>query len=168
LKENHIEYRVNCPANKINELIRIEIDRDLFATKYNLNGEHSKSGGFNLFNTSFFPYFSYESAFVMLNLTAVNINQDGTKSKLVLKKMKALGYKSRFWIIASFTFITLVIAIYLIFNSDSPNRFLMSIFPLMGILILILIDSVARFRLNNLIKTIERYLKNEGIEYKKL
>jgi hypothetical protein len=168
LKENNIEYSVNCPANKINELIRLEIDRDLFTKKYSLNGDHSNSGGFNLFNTSFFPYFSYETAFVMLNVTAVNINQDGTKSKLVLKKMKALGYKSRIFLTACFTFLALVISIFLIFNTDVKDKFLTLIFPSMGILYFILIDYIASFRLNNMIKTIEKYLKNEGIEYKKL
>lgn len=159
MKEESIEYRVSCSANKINKLIQTEIKRNVFVTKYNLNGEYSESGGFNLFNTSFLPYYSSEHAYVMLNLKAVNINRDGTKSKLVLKKMKAQGFKLRFWTYISFTILTLVLSIYLIFIWDSNERFLVLILPLIGPLYLLSIEYLASTRFKNLIKRIEKLLK---------
>ena len=168
LKEKTVEYKIKDGANRLNDIIRTEIKRKTLSKRNNISGEYSDDGGFDLSNT--FSMLSIEPSLgplVKLNLKSVNVNSDGTESKLVLKRVNGKTYNIHFWFAVFFIVLTVVIGIY---QTISNGIIETSIFvlPIFGMIYILLIELFAYSTISNLIKQIEKIMVAEKIEYKKL
>ena len=169
MKEKKVEYKVNDTANRLNEIIQAEIKRKTFNKRNNLSGKHSEKGGFDIYNTFSFvitePNFG---PFVKLNLRSTNSNSNGTESNLTLKRVNGTNFNFQFWFILSFIVITLIISVYQILEKGFNENYDFLIMPIIGIIYFLIIEFIAEMTIGNLIKRIEKILKTEQIEFKKL
>ena len=169
MKEKTVEYKVKGEANRLNEIIRTEIKRKAFNKRNNISGDYSDDGGFDLSNT-FSMLFTEPNlgSLVKLNLKSVNSNKDGTESKLILKRKNGRTYSIHFWFAVFFIASTIVIAVYQTFSNGINESLMIFALPLFGLIYILLIELFANSTISNLIKRIEKIMKMEKIEYKKL
>ncbi len=169
MKGKTVEYKVKDPANRLNEIIQIEIKRKTFSKRNNLSGEYSDKGGFDLYNTFTLLYTELNlGPFVKLNLNSVDSNNDGTESKLTLKRINGVTFNVQFWFILFFIALTLTISIYQFATNGFNDNFEFLLVPVFGILYFLIIELIAEITIANLIRRIEKIMRKEQIEYKKL
>ncbi|WP_047414091.1 hypothetical protein [Cellulophaga sp. Hel_I_12] len=155
-------YNLNNSANSIIEIINSEIGRN------NIAGGFSEDGGIEIYgNLSFFAFTPNLGPLVKLIANAVNTNENGTESKLTLKRINGITYKMQFWFGIFFVGLTLTIAVYqLAMNGFSKVEFL--IMPTFGLIYSLIIELIARFKISSLIKTVEKLILTDKMTHKKL
>jgi hypothetical protein len=162
-----VEYRIKDGANRLNEIIRTEINRKTFNKKNNISGEYSDDGGFDLYNTISMLYKGPNlGPLVKLNLKAVNIDSDGTESKMILKRKNELTYHIHFGFAVFFITLTIIIAVYQTFSNGFNESLMIFVLPIFGLIYILLIELFAHSTISNLIKRIEKIMKAKNIEYK--
>ena len=156
------EYKINDSANRISEIIHSEIGRNNIAGGFSDDGEIEIYG-----NLSFFAFTPNLGTLVKLNASAANTNENGTESKLILKRINGITYKMHFWFTIIFVGLTLIIAVYqLAVNGFSKVEFLIML--AFGLIYLLIVELIAGLKISSLIKTVEKVMLTEKIKYKKL
>ena len=169
MKEKTVEYKVKGGANRLNEIIRTEIKRNTFNKRNNISGEYSDDGGFDLTNTFSLLYTEPNlGPLVKLNLRSVNSNSDGTESKLILKRKNGMTYNVHFGFAIFFITLTIIIALYQTFSNGISESLMIFALPIFGVIYILLIELFANTTISNLTKRIEKIMKKEKIEFKKL
>lgn len=152
----------------MNKLITNEINKTLFRKQYNLSGEFSNDGGFDLYNkVSFITFKPHLGPVVKLNVLCTNSNASGTQSKLTLKRVNGISFYFQFWFSVIFATITAAIGIFMLFK-NGPNTAEVLYLPIFGIVYLFVVNLIADSTTKDLISRIEKILKNENIIYRKL
>ena len=105
---------------------------------------------------------------VKLNLKSVNSNNDGTESKLILKRKNGMTYNIHFWFAIFFIILTIVIAIYQSFTNGVNKSLMIFVLPIFGLIYILLIELFANSTILSLTRRIEKIMTAEKIEYKKL
>jgi hypothetical protein len=168
LSKKLTEYIVHESADKFYKTVRTELNRKTFGKKFNLSGDYSDNGGIDIYNTISFAVFQPNlGPLVKLNLNCVNKNKNGTESKLNLKRVNGATYKMQFWFMIFFVSITLIIASYqiIIGNDIGFNMLMLTLF---GLIYILIIELFAEFTIESLKKKVEKILKTENLNYKKL
>ena len=169
MKEKSVEYKIKGGANRLNEIIRTEIKRKTFSKRNNISGDYSDDGGFDLSNTFSMLYTEPNlGPLVKLNLKSVNSNNDGTESKLILKRKNGMTYNIHFWFAIFFIILTIVIAIYQSFTNGVNKSLMIFVLPIFGLIYILLIELFANSTILSLTRRIEKIMTAEKIEYKKL
>ncbi|AXT19523.1 hypothetical protein D7030_10360 [Flavobacteriaceae bacterium AU392] len=168
MKKKLAEYRIRESADKFYKTIRTELNRSTFGKQFNLSGEYPDNGGINIYNTISFSVFKPNlGPLVKLNLICANTNQNGTESKLTLKRVNGATYKMQFWFMIFFVSLTLIIALYQIIIGNDIG-FSMLKLPLFGLIYILIIELFSEFTINSLNKKVEKILNFEKLKYKKL
>ena len=169
MKEKTVEYKVKGGANRLNEIIRTEIKRKIFKKQNKISGEYSDDGGFDLTNTfSLFYIYPELGPLVKLNLKSFNSNSDGTESKLILQRKNGMTYIIHFGFAIFFIALTIIVALYQTFSNGISESLMFFALPIFGTIYILLIELFANVTISSLTKRIEKIMKTEKIEYKKL
>ncbi|MFK7750786.1 MAG: hypothetical protein AB8B65_20505 [Kordia sp.] len=162
------EYIVHESADKFYKTVRTELNRKTFGKKFNLSGDYSDNGGIDIYSTISFAVFEPNlGPLVKLNLNCVNTNQNGTESKLTLKRVNGTTYKMQIWFMIFFVALTLIIALYQIIVGNEIG-FEMLMLPLFGLIYILIIELFSEFKISSLNKKVEKMLNSEKLKYKKL
>lgn len=168
MRENNKQYVLEVSADKITRIIREELNRNVFYKRYNLSAKSSENVGLNIYSTLSYFYFTPNlGPLVKLNLNSTNLNKIETESKLVLKRVNGATFKMHFWMSIIFIIVGIVASIYLIFKNGTESIEAL-ILPLFGIIYLIFLELLAGYKISSLTKTVEKIMKIENIEHKKL
>src|SRR5690606_22371753 len=134
-----------------------------FGKEFNLSGDYPDNGGINIYSTISFAVFKPNlGPLVKLNLNCVNTNQNGTQSKLTLKRVNGATYKVQFWFMMFFVALTLIIALYqIIIGNDIGFEMLM--LPLFGLIYILIIELFSEFTISSLNKKVEKMLNSEKL-----
>ena len=118
MKEKIVKYKLFETANKLNEIISSEIQKNVFKKRHNLSGKISYEGGIEIYNSvSFIVFKPNLGPIVKLNLTCVNSNTNGTESNLKAERVNGLTFYIQYWFSLLFTLIAVGIGIYQIFEN---------------------------------------------------
>lgn len=168
LKEKIEKYKLFETANKLNEIISSEINKNVFKKKHNLSGEILHNGGIEIYNSVSLVMFEPNlGPLVKLNIDCSNSNQNGTESNLKLERVNGITFYIQYWFSLIFTLITFGIGIYQMFSIGfEKTEFLF--LPLFGIGYHFLIRIIANGTTDSLISKVEKILRKEKIKYKKL
>lgn len=144
-------------------MIRTEVNRK----KFNVTSEYSGTGGIAMYNTISFAFFKPNlGPLVKLHLNCVPTNQNGTESKLNLKRVNGVTFKVHLWFTVFFILISLILATYLILIENDIG-FNMLMIPLFGLFYALIIELVAELTIESLKKKVEKILKSKNVHYKK-
>jgi hypothetical protein len=161
LKKDSTIYTLDENADEVNNIILDEIKRK---SLNNINGEYSINGGINISNRLVFYSLSPNTGpLVKINFSAVNINQNGTKSKLTLKRQNGKTYFLHFYFILFFIVLTCGIAIYQISKSNLTESFSYLIMPVFGVFYLLIIEFISVISAERIIKKIEIIIRKNEI-----
>ena len=168
MNNQNAEYKVNDNADKIVQIIQADLKRKPFEKRNNLSGNIAKNGGLNIYRSlSFFYSEPNLGPLVKLNLYSTNLNESETESKLILKRMNGATYKMHFWGAIVFSTISVLVSLYLIFKKGFSSIEVIAL-PIFGVLYLIGIELLAHYKINSLIKSIEKIMRAEKIMHRKL
>ena len=168
MKNKLTEYKIIESAENFYKTVRTELNRKTFGKKYNISGDYPDNGGIDVYKTISFAVFQPNlGPLVKLNLNCVNTNQNGTESKLTLKRVNGATYKAQFWFMLFFVSLTLIIASYqIIIGNDIGFEMLM--LPLFGLIYILIIELFSELTISSLNKKVEKMLNSEKLKYKKL
>ena len=168
MKEKIVKYKLSETANKLNEIVLSEIKKNIFKKRHNLSGETSHDGGIEIYNgVSLIMFKPNLGPLVKLNLTCVNSNTNGTESNLKVERVNGLTFYIQYWFSILFTIVAVGIGIFQIIENGFEN-FEIIFLPLFGVGYHFLIRFIANVSTSSLISKVEKMLKKERIEYKKL
>ena len=168
MKKNVIKYSIVGSENKLNGIIRDEIKRKTIDKKYNLSGEYSNFGGFDLYKHIAFGYSEPStSPLIILNLKSVNIDKDGLKSEVTLKRVNAESYDLHSAIAIIFATIMAIVSSYQIFKHGFMKNIVLSIMPIFGFGYFLVVEFIAVVSFKSLCKRIEKIMNAEEIIYRK-
>ena len=166
MKKKLAEYTIYKSADEFYKTVRTELNQKTFGKEFNLSGDYPDNGGINIYSTISFAVFKPNlGPLVKLNLNCVNTNQNGTQSKLTLKRVNGATYKVQFWFMMFFVALTLIIALYqIIIGNDIGFEMLM--LPLFGLIYILIIELFSEFTISSLNKKVEKMLNSEKLKYK--
>ena len=169
MKSKIIKYSIVGSENKLNGIIRDEIKRNTINKKYNLSGEDSIFGGYDIYTHIPFGYSEPSTdPFIKLNLKFVSSVRGDIKNILRLKRVNGEAYDIHSAIAIVLVTIMAFIASYQILNHGFMKNISYSIMPVFGIGYFLIVELIARFSFKNLCKIIEKIMDAEGINYTKL
>ncbi len=155
--------------NKLNDIILDEIKRKTFSKKYNLSGEHSIYGGYDLNNHIPFGYsIPTTYPFIKLNLKFVGSFRGDIKNILRLKRVNSDSYDIHRAIAIVLATTMAIFASYQILKYGFMENVDYSIMPIFGIGYLLIVEIIARLSFKILYKKVEKIMDIEGISYSKL
>jgi len=169
LKIKIIKYTIDESENKLNEIIGDEIKQKTKNKKYNLSGEQSIFGGFDIYTHIPFGYSEPSTdPFIKLNLKFVGSVRGNIKNILRLKRVNGEAYDiHRAIAIVLVTILTIVSSYQILIYGFTENTSL-SIMPVFGIGYFLIIEIIARIIFKNLCKKVEKIMNAKGIVYTKL
>ncbi|RMZ50997.1 hypothetical protein EB822_05230 [Flavobacteriaceae bacterium PRS1] len=169
LKNKIIKYTIDESESKLNEIIRDEIKRNTLDKKYNLSGEDSIFGGYDIYKHIPFGYsVPLKTPLIKLNLKFVSSVRGNIKNILRLKRVNGEAYDiHRAIAIVLVTILTIVSSYQILIHGFTENTSL-SIMPVFGIGYFLIVEIIARIIFKNLCKKVEKIMNTEGIVYTKL
>ncbi len=168
LKEKIVQYQLFETANKLNDIISLEIKKNVFKKRHNLSGEISNNGGIEIYNSvSLIMFKPNLGPLVSLNIKCVNTDSERTESNLKLERVNGPTFLLQYWFSLIFVVITFGIGIYQMFTSGFEKLEVLFL-PLLGIGYHLLIRLIANGTTDGLISKVERILQKERIRYRKI
>lgn len=168
MKRKAIKYSIVGSESKLYGIIRDEITRKTFEKRYNLSGEYSDFGGFNLYKHIAFGYSEPTTKpLIKLHLKSVNVDKQDLKSNLTLKRVNGESYDIHRAIAIVLGTIMAIAASYQILNYGFMNNILFSIMPILGLGYFLVVEWISNMLFKSLCKRIEEIMNAEGISYLK-